>query len=64
MAVFERIRIGLDFGAALRMLYHHLAYCGVGLSQFKEFAESTTVKIKSGGVSSRGHRRPALEISG
>jgi hypothetical protein len=29
------------------MLYHHLAYCGVGLSQFKEFAESTTVKIKA-----------------
>jgi hypothetical protein len=24
-----------------------LAYCGVGLSQFKEFAESTTAKIKA-----------------
>jgi hypothetical protein len=46
---FDRIR----FRATLRMLYQpgmmdrYLAYCGVGLNKFKEFAESTTAKIKA-----------------
>lgn len=46
---FDRIR----FRATLRMLYQpgmmdrYLAYCGIGLNRFKEFAESTTAKIKA-----------------
>jgi hypothetical protein len=56
---FDRIR----FRATLRMLYRpgmmdrYLAYCGVGLNKFKEFAESTTAKIKA---ASRGDHRLRL----
>jgi hypothetical protein len=46
---FDRIR----FRATLRMLYQpsmmdrYLAYCGIGFSKFKAFAESTTAKVKA-----------------
>ena len=29
------------------MMDRYLAYCGIGLNRFKEFAESTTAKIKA-----------------